>query len=402
MGKKGTWFSAIKRLFTSNSKLNNEPKQNKARFKHGSFFPRFREPSSIEKILGEIDQQHNLHLLQQSQPPSSTPTITSPTLVHHEITEPPLQRLSATRIQAAFRGYMARRSFNSKPLTTGLLRLQALVRGQHVKRQTVNAMKQMQLLVRVQTQIQSRRIQMLQNQPLKPQPNKQLNNLLPSLEMGDEYWDDSLITKEEREARLQRKVEAVIKREKAMAYAYSHQLWKTTPNSAQNSIRSGGYPWWWSRLERQFPCDVKNNQFASTPSRATPVSPRLIKKQNNQSPMSSRSMVPPRTRQRMRYSMKDDDSLMSCPAFSVPNYMSPTVSAKAKARPTSNPKDRMPSSPGSERRFSFPPTPNSNGSLNWKKGSGSSRKHKSPGSIGELSMDSAISVERRKAFNRFV
>ncbi|KVH91027.1 protein of unknown function DUF4005 [Cynara cardunculus var. scolymus] len=369
MGKKGTWFSAIKRLFTSNSKLNNEPKQNKARFKHGSFFPRFREPSSIEKILGEIDQQHNLHLLQQSQPPSSTPTITSPTLVHHEITEPPLQRLSATRIQAAFRGYMARRSFNSKPLTTGLLRLQALVRGQHVKRQTVNAMKQMQLL---------------------------------SLEMGDEYWDDSLITKEEREARLQRKVEAVIKREKAMAYAYSHQLWKTTPNSAQNSIRSGGYPWWWSRLERQFPCDVKNNQFASTPSRATPVSPRLIKKQNNQSPMSSRSMVPPRTRQRMRYSMKDDDSLMSCPAFSVPNYMSPTVSAKAKARPTSNPKDRMPSSPGSERRFSFPPTPNSNGSLNWKKGSGSSRKHKSPGSIGELSMDSAISVERRKAFNRFV
>ncbi|XP_024966029.1 protein IQ-DOMAIN 14-like [Cynara cardunculus var. scolymus] len=158
-----------------------EPKENKARFKHGSFFPRFREPSSIEKILGEIDQQHNLHLLQQSQPPSSTPTITSLTLVHHEITEPPLQHLSATRIQAAFRGYMARRSFYSKPLTTGILRLQGVVRGQHVKRQTVNAMKQMQLLVRVQTQIQSRRIQMLENQPLKPQPNKQLNILLVTI-----------------------------------------------------------------------------------------------------------------------------------------------------------------------------------------------------------------------------
>jgi len=33
-----------------------------------------------------------------------------------------------------------------------------------VKRQTVNAMKHMQLLVRVQSQIQSRRIQMLENQ----------------------------------------------------------------------------------------------------------------------------------------------------------------------------------------------------------------------------------------------
>lgn len=43
-------------------------------------------------------------------------------------------------------------------------------------------------------------------------------------EAGNDDWDDSLITKEEREARLQRKVEAVIKRERAMAYAYSHQV----------------------------------------------------------------------------------------------------------------------------------------------------------------------------------
>lgn len=45
------------------------------------------------------------------------------------------------------------------------MRLQGVVRGQNVKRQTANAMKQMQLLVRVQSQIQSRRIQMLDIQP---------------------------------------------------------------------------------------------------------------------------------------------------------------------------------------------------------------------------------------------
>lgn len=52
------------------------------------------------------------------------------------------------------------------------MRLQGVVRGNNVKKQTVNAMKQMQLLVRVQTQIQSRRIQMLENQALQSQALK--------------------------------------------------------------------------------------------------------------------------------------------------------------------------------------------------------------------------------------
>lgn len=39
-----------------------------------------------------------------------------------------------------------------------------------------------------------------------------------------EEWDDSLLTKDEIEARLQKKVEAVMKRERALAYAYSHQV----------------------------------------------------------------------------------------------------------------------------------------------------------------------------------
>lgn len=51
----------------------------------------------------------------------------------------------------------------------GLVRLQGVVRSSNVKKQTANAMKQMQLLVRVQTQIQSRRIQMLESQALQHQ-----------------------------------------------------------------------------------------------------------------------------------------------------------------------------------------------------------------------------------------
>lgn len=47
---------------------------------------------------------------------------------------------------------------------------------------------------------------------------------LEQSEAGNEDWDASVLTKEEMEARMQKKVEAVIKRERAMSYAYSHQV----------------------------------------------------------------------------------------------------------------------------------------------------------------------------------
>ncbi|KAK8583314.1 hypothetical protein V6N13_022021 [Hibiscus sabdariffa] len=91
-------------------------------------------------------------------------------------------------------------------------------------------MKHMQLLVRVQFQIQSHRIQMFENQALYRFKNdKEAESTLgkwisQASEAGNENWDDSVVTKEEREARKQRKVEAAIKRKRAMAYAYSNQV----------------------------------------------------------------------------------------------------------------------------------------------------------------------------------
>lgn len=441
----------------------------------------------------------------------------------------------------------------------------------------MNAMKQMQLLVRVQNQIQSRRIQMLENQALQRQSHRNdkdiestlskwtLNQIVSFIyfiyiyiyiasfschlkgeisvqsEAGTEDWDDSLLTKDEVEVRLRKKVEAVIKRERAMAYAYSHQvltvlvflcfytictmcnvyqnvhnssfcvhqLWKSNPKSALD-FRSNGFPWWWNWLERQLPSE---NQSAAAPTTAaaksvqlTPPmavsehkpspSPRLqasnnyyrniIDNHESTTPKSSKSttigvrsykqppfhnnITPLRTPTRtptpqnnintnnnsttntmyssssglMKYSrgrtstiahsgfnttpLNDEtDSLTSCPPFSsVPNYMAPTVSAKAKVRSSSNPKERMvpgtpPAAPGgdSKRRFSFPLTPNI-ASFKWNKGSNKDNnhhnqnstsshkileKHESMRSIGEISVDSAVSMPAmvgRKPFNRFV
>lgn len=88
-----------------------------------------------------------------------------------------------------------------------------MVKGESVKQQTTNVMKQMQFLVRVQTQIQSRRSQTFQHHTRKSDKAGQ-----------NEDWDDSRISKEEAVARVQKRVEAVVKRERAMAYAYSNQV----------------------------------------------------------------------------------------------------------------------------------------------------------------------------------
>ncbi|KAJ4904189.1 Protein IQ-DOMAIN 14 [Raphanus sativus] len=327
-----------------------------------------------------------------------------------------VQHASATKIQAAFRGYTARRSFRA---LKGLVRLQGVVKGYSVKRQTVNAMKYMQKLVRVQSKIQSHRTKISENQTQVEKDKAKRS----ASEAGNDHWDDSVLTKEERDARSQRKTDAIIKRERSMAYAYSH---KVTPKSAQDVGTSGGLSLWWNWGDQQLPLA---SHYRLTPTR---LSPSPLSQSSNQhhfkldnfdssTPKSSRSTrsrpfhTSRYSRGRLRDSpFKDDDSLTSCPPF--PSYMAPTVSAKAKVRPNSNPKERVmgtPSSVSSEkRRVSYPPAQQGKDMFRWNKGSllmsnrgpGSPvsvvlEKHKTVKSVGHLSIDSTVG---RKPFNKYV
>ncbi|KAL8135975.1 hypothetical protein AgCh_010554 [Apium graveolens] len=299
------------------------------------------------------------------------------------------EEVAAIKIQTTFRGYLARRALRA---LRGLVRLKSLVEGATVKRQTTNTLRSMQGISRVQSQINNRRIRMTEeNQALQRQLLQERAKELESLQMGED-WNDSAQSKEQIEAKLLSKYEATMRRERAMAYSFSHQqTWKKSARTTNLLFIDPTNPQWgWSWLERWMAArpetktdkeatsghfSVKGfagNEIAKSFARhqlnsdkpITPGNRKLSSPSNLQSPAipsskvtspkaarkfkppspgasvmsidyDSKSMMSVQSEQNRRHSIagssvRDDESLASSP--SVPGYMAATRSAKAKSR----------------------------------------------------------------------
>lgn len=453
MDKKGSCFSALKWAFCA--KQQSHPKK-QGKKKGGCCFGSFRnhepatpkEGSRVNKTLEEgqeIQNEHEKPLVEvkeeQSSHSSAVAVATAAAaeaaaaaahavakvvrLTESYCSSNSPEECAAIKIQTAFRGYLVRRNFHT---LRGLMRLQTLVQGQSVRRQATNTMRCMQALVRVHSQICSRRIRMFEeNQALQhhlqQKREKELENRTSNSDADHQQdWDNSMLTKEEIEARLQSKIEAAIKRERALAYAFSHHLWKNPPKSVQTMLMEIDLEkphWGWSWLDRWMatrPWDnhrmtmkENSNRKLQTIGEIGQKTSHIELKQHNAelthigtiksdpfTPLSKSSlpnkMPLMRTEtksddnvlrsERPRYSfrngvagtssMRDDESLMSSPR--IPNYMASTESAKAKVRSLSTPKQR-PGTPDTEsisnrrKRLSFPLSEASSGPYKSTKGS---------------------------------
>ncbi|KAI3459040.1 hypothetical protein Pfo_015703 [Paulownia fortunei] len=402
MGKRGVWFSAVKKVFSCESEKNRKSEKwfgkqrnidlHSCSTENAVVVPAAHSPMEEVKLI-EAENEQNRHAYSVAL--ATAVAAEAAVAAAHAAAEvvrltaaarnqgKTKEEIAAIKIQTAFRGYLARRALRA---LRGLVRLKSLIGGQSVKRQATTTLKYMQTLAHVQSEVRARRIRMSEENSaiqrhIQQKCEKELEKLRVSV---GENWDDSMQSKEQIEANLHNRQEAAMRRERALAYAYSHQqTWRNSSNPANQTFMDPNNPHWgWSWLERWMVARPWENGSAidkepnsdhvsvkSTTSRSISVrgdtkmqSPKAQKQSrppSRQSPSTPKSKVagklrPPSPRgtngrdddsksinsvqsDRCRRhsiagsSVRDNESLASSPG-EVQGYMVSTESARAKSR----------------------------------------------------------------------
>uniref|UniRef100_A0A0E0JQN0 DUF4005 domain-containing protein n=1 Tax=Oryza punctata TaxID=4537 RepID=A0A0E0JQN0_ORYPU len=276
MGKKGNWFSAVKKVFSSSDPDGREAKIEKAdksksrrKWPFGKSkksdpststvavptstaqppqpppppptHPTQPQPEEIKDVKAvETDSEQNKHAYSvalasavaaeaaavAAQAAAEVVRLTTATTAMPKSPVSSKEELAAIKIQTAFRGYLARRALRA---LRGLVRLKSLVDGNAVKRQTAHTLHCTQTMTRVQTQIYSRRVKMEEEkQALQRQLQLKHQRELEKMKI-DEDWDHSHQSKEQVEA----------------------SLWKNSGRTITPTFTDQGNPnWGWSWMER--------------------------------------------------------------------------------------------------------------------------------------------------------
>ncbi|KAL0453156.1 UNVERIFIED_CONTAM: protein IQ-DOMAIN 14 [Sesamum latifolium] len=238
MGKKrSSWFSYVKRLFIPQSKAKSEEKPDKwRRFLEVFAFRQYPVLEAPQKGLDEATEEQRKHALAVAiataaaaeaavAAANAAAEVVRLTNNPHEIGRRK-QYFAAIRIQSAYRGHLARKALSA---LKGIVKLQAVVRGELTRRSVVKTLSSMFLLTKAQPQLRQRgirtlldylnrgekRYSLIQKEGVKSEERKLQCN-------GHRSWDLSLVSKEGMESLYLQRQEAVAKRERMKQYSFSH------------------------------------------------------------------------------------------------------------------------------------------------------------------------------------
>ncbi|KAF9666605.1 hypothetical protein SADUNF_Sadunf16G0246200 [Salix dunnii] len=160
----------------------------------------------------------------------------------------PAEYIAAFRIQKAFRAYKARKTTHR---LKGAVRFNVLIHGHDTQKQASSTLTHIHSWSNIQAQIRARRHHMVTEGRIKQKKLENQLKLEAKLQEIEVEWCGGSDTMEEILSRIQQREEAAVKRERAMAYAFSHQ-WRANPTQylGQAYYSLGKENWGWSWKER--------------------------------------------------------------------------------------------------------------------------------------------------------
>ncbi|KAL1535095.1 IQ-domain [Salvia divinorum] len=356
MAKKKTWFSLIKRLFIS------EPQSRRDKDKRRRWACRLLKmkelgPSSPrERLPWQLTEQSTTSVPvtvatdtselrpipnngETAHPESSEGHSRASVLKipnQHNITS---EASAATKVQAVFRGYLARKALRA---LKGVVKLQALIRGWAVRQQAINTLKCLQSIVNIQSEVFPKRCERVKELQCQDHKSQDFNETDIKVDFNSQKrWDESALTNGELKPLLLTKRETSIKRDRVREYYLNHRRSAETERDKVYGRRRYWLEQWVdSQLAKSESPRNLDRTLSANSRTIDEIGGKLNCQKKHQADMSESPAYVPRKSYHHRKQRSTGDETLFVGSPIVPAYMASTESAKAKVRSTSSPRLR--------------------------------------------------------------